>query len=225
MQFPISDQSGSFAKTLAPAPETWPWALPHYYAINTVSDPGEIVVGWVASPNGTQQSRQAFSADRSRVETIGLWHASFAILETVQFAHRSEAEHYASEVFQAIPTKFMMHDGQIIADSKIVELTGDWPRTWHFSQIRDLGVFLCYLVLRARAASKTKEANRLQETLQFAWPPTELLANYRRALQTARNELHSILDGETQLALKQATQFTEQLLKGDAVRKPYFPNA
>jgi len=46
MNIPDVDASGSFSKVLEPAPEDWPWILPHYYAVNVVSDPEVAVVGW-----------------------------------------------------------------------------------------------------------------------------------------------------------------------------------
>ncbi len=193
MSLPDIDASGSFSKILAPVPDDWPWILPHYYAVNVVSDPKVAVVGWTASPDGDDQSHTAFVADYSKTEVVAFWQKTYRIVSVKDFLNRADAEQQARDYFRNIPTKYLMFNGQAIEENQSVVLTGDWPPDWEFAQIRDLGVFFCYLVILAQSKGAIKRAQKVKESLLPAWTQTELILSYQKAFQVAQKELWALL--------------------------------
>jgi hypothetical protein len=213
MSIPDIDVSGSFSKALAPVPDDWPWVFPHYYAVNIVSDPKVAVVGWTASPDGEDQPRTAFVAEHSKMEVIAFWQNAYRIISVKDFLRRADAEQQARDYFRSIPTKYLMLNGQMIEENQSITLTGDWPSNWEFSEIRDLGVFFCYLVLSAQSKGAIKQAQKVKESLLPAWPQTELILSYQKAFEVAQEELGLVLSSKENELIDEALNTISRWLR------------
>jgi hypothetical protein len=212
VEAPGTNCQGSFDTILLPAPDDWPYAIPHLYAVNIVSDPGMIITGWSASPNGQSNARSALDIGRSKVELIGFWHGEYKIIETKTFPSPAIAEEFAKETYKSIPTKFLLRNGNVMEENGIVQITGDWPVVWNFVQLRDIGVFLGYLQMLLKNRNKNEQAQRLKESITPAWPPTEIILVFQQSLQLARKEF--LLDTATRKLIDKALRTVKRWLKG-----------
>ncbi len=213
MEIPAPDSSGSFQHSLERAPTEWPWILPHYYALNVVREPKQVLVGWSASPNGENRPRTAFDSGGSVLETIGYWMGSYRLVSTQEFLSWSDAQSEAKDLFSTIPIRYLMIQGQTTSENPAVRITGDRPSDWHFAEIRDLGVFFCYLITVIRVQGDVERAEQLRRSLSPAWPPTELILNYQRLFRTARSELAALLSDRDKAVLDEAPSAIDRWLK------------
>jgi hypothetical protein len=135
--------NGSFEPNLVNAPDNWPYALPHLYAANVVSDQAQ-----------------------PKVELVGFWQGEYRLAETQIHPSLEGASASARDLFAAGVVKYLMQDGEIVEENINVQITGDWPRKWKFNLIRDVGVFLCYLQILLRSRDKIEQAQRLKESIR-----------------------------------------------------------
>lgn len=212
MNAPRANDQGSFENVISLASEDWPYAMPQLYAVNIVSDPGIAVKGWSASPDGENVARNTFTSDRSKVELIGFWHGEYKITEIKSFLGYGNASHYAREIITSIPTKFFMENGKVVEENGNVQITGDWPLDWDFAQIRDVGVFLCFLQMLLISRNKNEQAQQLKDSITPAWPSTEIVLVFQQSLQLARKEF--LLDNETRKLIDKAQKTVNRFLKG-----------
>ncbi len=214
MQNPIPDANGSFQHTLDGVSDALPWILPHYYAVNAVRQPKQVLVGWSADPSGENRPHKALNPDYSVVETIGYWKRNYFVASTQEFRSWSEAESEAKQLFVTTPIRFLMIQGQPTSENRVVRITGDWPSDWHFGQVRDLGVFFCYLVSITESRGDTQLARKVKRSLSPAWPPTELILSYQRAFRSARAELADTLSERDKALVETALTVIDIWLKG-----------
>lgn len=214
MKAPTANDKGSFETVLLLVSDNWPYALPNLYAINVVSDPGMTITGWTTSPDGENVARNAFTLDRSKVESIGFWHGKYKIIEIKMFLSNEKAEQSAKELFANIPTKYLMQNGKIVEESEKIQITGDWPTDWKFLQIRDIGVFLCYLQELLNDKKEYVQVQKLRNSITPGWPPTEQILVFHNSLNLAKKELASSFDNRTKKLIDNALNVIEHWLKG-----------
>ncbi|MGA7193844.1 MAG: hypothetical protein WBW94_09445 [Anaerolineales bacterium] len=212
MTEPKANDKGSFETVLPLISNDWPYALPHLYAINIASDPGIETIGWIASPDGENIAKKKMVSDRSKVEQIGFWHNEYKITRTRTFLNSEDARQNANESFKSIPTKYLMQSGKIIEENGSLVVTGDWPFNWHFSQLRDIGVFLCYLQILLQERNEDSQAQQLRDSITPAWPPTEVLLVFQKSLQLADKEFSTSFDNKTKKLIGDALKVTDRWL-------------
>lgn len=180
---------GSFETTLEMAPDDWPYALPHFYALNLVTTPGKV-----------------------KLETVGYWQGQYKLIEVKVHPAVENAMKHQGELTPTIPIRYLMQDGRIVKENKDVQITGDWPAQWDFAQIRDIGVFLCYLWWLLKSQHRHEQARRLRASITPAWPPTELLLVFQESLLQAKQDFAS--DVATTKLINRALKTIKRWLKG-----------
>jgi hypothetical protein len=199
-KLPSPHQSGLFEPVLGTSLATWPWALPHLYAINVAANSEEALTGASASPDGGYQSRSALS-DVGCVEVIGYWQGEFRVVHTQRWRDLPTAMVSAEADFSQLPIRYLLKDGVPIRENPAVEVTGTWPSEWKFVRIQDIGVLCAYLFETASAAGNHDQANRFRARITPASPATEQLLVYLGALKFAEQNLFSTLPEVAQQAL------------------------
>ena len=179
----------SFETTLEMAPDDWPYALPHFYAVNLVTTPGRV-----------------------QLETVGYWKGQYKLIEVKVHPDVQTAMRHQGELTPAIPIRYLMRDGRIVKENKDVQITGDWPPQWDFAQIRDIGVFLCHLGWLLKKQNRQEQARQLRASITPAWPPTELLLVFRESLLQAKRDFAS--DVATTTLIDRALKTIQHWLKG-----------
>jgi hypothetical protein len=190
--------------TLPPRPSDWPWALPHIYAVDTLSEPGDDVVGYSARKDGTGSARTAAVPGRTRVAEIGYWNGRFAILWSGLFLKENDAERVADAKFRDEPIRFRMKHGAAIRTNEKIEITGKWPETWVFHCFYDLGCFCAFLYAELKDAGLIAEAEKFKSSLHPAMPGSELFAMFQKALGDFEREYGQRLGPNAQVGLNNA---------------------
>jgi hypothetical protein len=201
---PTPDPRGWFEPILGRAPADWPWALPHFFAINVAPDPDVEVAGARASLDGSYSLRHALKADRSRVEVVGFWRDEFRVMDVRYTSTRAEANKEAVDVFTALPIRHLMHVGNSIRENSDVHITGTWPECWKIQRYQDLGVLCAFIYEQARQAGAAQVAEDFRNSLHAAWPVTEQVMVYRSALEVARKSLAHWLTADALAAVQVA---------------------
>ncbi len=204
--------SGSFEPVLGRAPATWPWALPHLYAVNAASEVRRQIVAAFAAPSGEYADRSVLRSKSGRVEVIGYWGKSYRIVHTQEFPTFAEARRSAEETFEQLPVRFLLEDGFVREENTAVEVTGEWPRTWAFKRASDIGAFCAYIYQQVLNKGHLEVADSFKGSLYFAWPPTEQLMVYLRALECARLSLRDCVSPSDMKVLQAAMKNLKQWL-------------
>ncbi|HUQ71601.1 MAG TPA: hypothetical protein VM165_18880 [Planctomycetaceae bacterium] len=199
---PTPDEQGGFASVVVPAPPCWPWALPHWYAVNTAPDPGFEITGASASRDGTSSVRERWVADRTRIETIGYWRGAFGLVAKSHPQTAAAGLSLARELFGTRPTRYLMVSGRIVEENSAVSVTGEWPAEWKATTLADLGTFCAFLFEQAATAGAGDAADQFKGSIHAASPPTEQLIVYIRSMEFARAKLAPHLDGHARHALE-----------------------
>jgi hypothetical protein len=175
---------GSFGPVIGFAPPSWPWALPHLYAANVYSGPDET------------------HDEPGYVEIIGYWQGEFHVVDATPMRDLSAAIASAKETFADLPVRCLLERGFLTRENPSVVITGEWPQTWTFVRFQDLGVLSAYLFECATAAGVSDRAQHFKSQIAFAWPITEQVLVYLRALELAKLELAPYLPQSARLALE-----------------------
>jgi|WetSurMetagenome_2_1015567.scaffolds.fasta_scaffold11695_9 hypothetical protein len=179
---PACDSHGWFQAVLPPPPPTWPWALPHLYAVNVAADPGVLDTC-------------------SRFEVIGFWHGEYALLHWEQTPTRSSADEQARSTFRELHVRYLLHSGEVIDENQGVEITGTWPAKWVVKSHQDVGVLCAFVYESAMAHGGRREADAFRSSITRAWPITEQLLVYVSALEMAHVALAPYLGPEVMTVL------------------------
>jgi hypothetical protein len=167
---------------LSRPPADWPWALPHLYCVETVSEPGEDLVGYSAHKDGSGEARVEEVKERTRVNVIGFWKGVYAVTRTEVFLKRKDAELQADASFKQRPIQIRARDGMVIATNEEIKITGDWPKEWSFHRASDWGVFCAFLYQELFKGGHKEEAESLKKSLRIETPGTEMLLMFQSAL-------------------------------------------
>jgi hypothetical protein len=205
----VPHQHGSFWFTLGCAPSDWPWALPHLYAVNTATDPGDLLMAASASPSGEYEEVSELREDRARLEVVGFWNSEFRVVHRSEPLFGGNVRKQASEAFGDLPVRYLMEAGVSIRENPDVLITGKWPAEWNVRRYTDLGVFCSFLWDRARGRGGAAAAEELKSSISFAWPPTEQVLVYLSALQFAARHLSAWLSKKELRMLKAVTAQAE----------------
>ena len=186
---PSCDSHGWFQPVIQPLPPSWPWALPHLYAVNVASDPGWATTRASAKRDGSVELSNRVVSDRSRFEVIGFWRGAFGLVHWERTMTRKRADDEAQSTFASIPVRYLMHSGQVIRENSTVLVTGSWPSQWSIDSLSDLGAFCAFIYDEAKEHGAQDEAKIFRQSIRFAWPPTEQLLVYIAALESAEAAL------------------------------------
>ena len=213
MSVPQTSPEGWFEPTVGQAdPLDWPWALPALFCINFARDSGNELVGFSSKLNGSSQSFSRFEDERYRVETIGFWRGDYRVVDLLRFKNRTRAERHALDQFEALPVRYLMEAGVVVQEKPEIDVSGNWPVDWQFGSIRDLGVFCAYIYERALVKKSHEFARDFRGSIGAAWPLTELIANYQRSLQFAKQHVSAWGLPQDQLSLDNALVATQRML-------------
>jgi hypothetical protein len=183
----LIDSNGWFEPNIGTvAPAEWPWALPSLYCVNLAEDPGEEIASYSAKLDDSSKAVSRLNGERHRVETVGYWNNSYRVVELQRFRTKSRAERYATDQFRCLPVRYLMHSGKVIDERPDVVLNGEWPLTWNFRSVRDLGVFCAYVYENAMIQGAKDFAQEFRASIVPGWPLHELIANYRKSLVLAK---------------------------------------
>jgi hypothetical protein len=189
--------------TLLPEPPAdWPWALPDFYCVAVMSDPGDEIVGYCAHKDGTGEARLENVKDRTRVILVGYWHDQFAVVESRTFLRRDQAERAADSMFKQMRIRFKVRDGNVVWQNPSVDTSGRWPTQWRFQTTRDLGVLCAFLYEILCDSGHSEQAQKLKESLHRVMPGREMANMFRSALANVKNECTDLLTDDTLSALQ-----------------------
>lgn len=198
---PNCDSHGWFQPVLPPPSPNWPWALPHFYAVNVAPDPGEEIIGVSASPDGSYEARSGFLSGRAWFEVIGFWNGEYRLLHWNQTMTRDLAEKEAKNTFKTIAVRYLMRSGRVISENHKVEITGKWPTKWTVKTHQDIGVFCSFLYEQAKGNGGQSAADIFRNSITCASPVTEQLRVYILALEKAQVVLVPYLSSEIKIVL------------------------
>jgi len=187
LDLPKPDSHGWFEPIIGRSPTSWPWALPHIYAVNVAIDPKIEFVGASATPDGSLSLRQGFNSDRSRVEVIGYWQNEFRVVHVEHTSNRKQAEESAMHDFSCLPVRYLMHDGRVVQENGEVPTTGNWPAELKIQRYQDLGVLCAFIFEQAKQVGLVNEAEAFRCSIRLASPVTEQVMVYEAALVQALN--------------------------------------
>lgn len=200
---PLANDVGLFEPLLGRAPESWPWALPHLYAVNVAPESGEVVVGVSADPSGAYREERSYRHDRGRFEVVGFWRGSFSVVDAQAFDSIEQARRVAHGAFEHLPIRFLMEHGTVKTENPIVAVSGEWPSQWRIQTLRDLGVLSAYVWEVACENGGRGAADDFRARLYPATPGTEQVVVYVQALEVARKSLSRFLSGPSIKALNE----------------------
>jgi hypothetical protein len=187
---------------LLPEPPTdWPWALPHLYCVETVSEPGEDVVGYSAHKDGTGEARVEPVKERTRVNVVGYWKGAYAVVWSKVFLKRADAEREADGHFKIKPMRYRVNNGETIRLNEAIQITGDWPESWEFTHFWNLGSFCAFLYREALAAGRAQEADAFKASLHQVMPGSEAMAMFHGSLSKAKKLFGEHLKPKVQATL------------------------
>jgi hypothetical protein len=201
--FPAAAPSGLFEPVIGPAPEEWPWAFPHLYAVNFA--PEETPED---APEETPKDAKGW-----RVESIGFWDGRFHVVDSAAFAQRDVAEKAASDAFDGVPTRLLMDRGTVTKTNLAVQVTGRWPERWTFRRPSELRVFCAFLYDLAATRGGRARADEFRALASRASPASEQVLVYIRALEAGRALLGPFVSSKARAELENALKSARRLLR------------
>lgn len=193
---PIPDSNGLFEPVIGSAPGSWPWALPHFYAVN-------------AAPIPEQFPQRTIG----RLEIIGFWKGRFHVVHSESNDDQEGSRRRARDTFDSLPVRLLMDRGRVKEENTSVQITGTWPETWSIFRIQDLGVLCAFLHDSAVNGGAGERAERFRGLVYFAFPATEQLLVYQNALTQGRALLGPFLSEQAQAALQQGLKMAKKWLR------------
>ena len=201
---PNADSHGGFESVVGNASSSWPWAFPHYYAVNSYAAPDIGVVGCTASPDGSSEVKTGMIEGRTIVEFLVFWDGKFAVERSRTYMTRERALAAAKSSYSELPVRYLMSNAKVVSENVSVEITGAWPKLWKYESIRDLGIFLAYLDQQVRAADEDLLADQVKMSIRVASTPTEVIVNYIESLETAKDKFRGVLNDSDKYELENA---------------------
>jgi hypothetical protein len=203
--------TGLFEPVLGRAPDWWPWALPHLYAVNYAGLEGLRTLGATATPDGQFLERLEVT-QLGRFEVLGYWSGEFRVVHSEATDDIDSARSAAERTFAQLGVHALLHRGTVVRANPDVHVTGAWPASWHFERIQDLGV-LCAFLYDCAKTSCSGEAERFRAMIVSAWPPTEQLIVYLGALRFAERDLTSCLPSVARTPLERGISAATEWLR------------
>jgi len=198
------DEHGWFESVIGPAPSSWPWTFPHFFAINIAPDPGEEVTRALAKADGQYFETKLFIASRTRWELVAYWGGQYHVCEAMRLPDAEKARDLAMREFQSMPVRYLMEAGKVVRENPTVDLTGTWPRPVPLRGFRDLGV-LCALVYQEASACGGKQAaDDLKARLGMRWPASVMIGMYVQAIRDSLESLKPFLESRTVVEMENA---------------------
>ncbi len=204
---------GDFTSVLPKAPDRWPWALPHIYAINLFSEPAVEVCAASASPDGEYVEKTELNEDRTIIEQVGFWHGTYALLDSFAVLKKEAAMEEARHLFALLPVRYVMEQGAVVETNELMEITGEWPDLWRFNSFNEIGSYCAYLFEKLQGADEAT-AVTFRESLHFAMPGTELIVMYIDALTNVQSSVERLLPSIEDSRLKLALDSLRSRLPG-----------
>ncbi len=196
------DANGWFEPVLGRPPLVWPWALPHYFAVNVAPDPAVGNLGPLTSLRGVPGGiAEAPNPDRHRVEVIGFWHGNYRVVDVQHVPSRDKATEVATQNYKDLAIRFLLHSGAIVRENHKIDVTGDWPTEWTFRNISDLGVLCAYLYEESKRRGAGPMADAFRDSIGHAWPVTEQVVTFERCLTQAVTALYPWLSPKASEAI------------------------
>jgi|GEM_PF-2346589 len=203
---PKPDSHGWYEPILGRAPTSWPWALPHLYAVNVAADPTIEFFGASATPDGSLSLRQGYNPDRTRIEIIGFWRNSFRVVDVDYASNRKQAGEAALNDFSCLPIRCFMQDGQTVRENPEVQITGEWPGVWKIQRYQDLGVLCAFIFEQTKRKGLIEAAEDFRRSIRPASPITEQVMVYEAALARALNSFSKELPPNVTSAISGALE-------------------
>ena len=210
---PLANDVGLFEPVLGKAPPSWPWALPHFYAVNVALESGDVVVGVTADPSGAYQEERNYRTDRGRFEVVGFWRGSFSVVHAQAFDSIEQARREARDSFEQLAVRFFMEGGNIKGENPTVVVSGEWPARWRIERLQDLGVLSAHLWEVACGNGGQDAANDFRALIHLAAPATEQVLVYLHALEAANKSLPRFLTPPSIEALSEGLRAARAWLK------------
>lgn len=180
------DANGWFEPVLGRQPPFWPWAMPHYFAVNYAPDPEPV------------------NHDRCRIEVIGFWRGEYHVFDVQHVTSRDKAAETAQQNFKDLHIRFLLNGSSIVRENHKIEVTGDWPKIWQFDRIGDLGVLCAYIYEKTKQRGAGPAADGFRDSIGHAWPIIEQVATFEACLNRAMTNLYPWLSSEAKEAIHNA---------------------
>jgi len=210
---PPPNSNGSYFGILKNAPELWPWALPHYFAVNVASHPGEKIVSANATPTGEVQLETKSDSHIYGVETIAYWREQFAMSNITLVGSKEKSLRKAKHIFHMGRTRLLLTGGKQIAENAQVNVTGEWSGIPSVKSVNDMGWFFSYLYDYLIANQHLSVASQLRKSIYRAWPINEMVLMYIDVLDWSQKNISQHLDWKHRLALRKAKRKARNWLK------------